>query len=47
MKRDNTLMPPLFTRALRLKVRTEAYPWLNAAAVEVNEVFLGGMSAGD
>jgi len=26
-------------RTLRLKVRREAYPWLNAAAVEVNEVF--------
>jgi len=29
----------LFTRTLRLKVRAEAYAWLNAAAVEVNEVF--------
>jgi IS605 OrfB family transposase len=29
----------LFTCALRLKVRAEAYPWLNAAAVEVNQVF--------
>jgi putative transposase len=28
-----------FTRTLRLKVRDEAYPWLNAAAVEVNQVF--------
>jgi len=26
-------------RTLRLKVRSEAYPWLNAAAIEVNEVF--------
>lgn len=26
-------------RTLRLKVRAEAYPWLNAAAVEVNQVF--------
>jgi IS605 OrfB family transposase len=32
-------MPLLFMRTLRLKVRGEAYPWLNAAAVEVNEVF--------
>jgi IS605 OrfB family transposase len=32
-------MPALFTRTLRLKVRAETYPWLNAAAVEVNEVF--------
>lgn len=28
-----------FVRALRLKVRDEAYSWLNAAAVEVNQVF--------
>jgi hypothetical protein len=28
-----------FTRTLRLKVRVESYPWLNAAAVEVNQVF--------
>ncbi len=26
-----------FTRALRLKVKAEAYPWLAAAAVEVNQ----------
>jgi putative transposase len=32
-------MPLSFTRTLRLKVRREAYTWLNAAAVEVNEVF--------
>ena len=32
-------MPLLFTRTLRLKVRAETYPWLNAAAMEVNEVF--------
>jgi hypothetical protein len=32
-------MPLSFTRTLRLKVRAEAYAWLNAAAVEVNEVF--------
>jgi hypothetical protein len=35
-------MPALFTRTLRLKVRAEAYLWLNAAAInaaaiEVNE----------
>ena len=36
---DNILMPLSFTRALRLKVRAEAYAWLDAAAVEVNEVF--------
>jgi IS605 OrfB family transposase len=28
-----------FTRTLRLKVRPESYAWLNAAAVEVNQVF--------
>jgi putative transposase len=28
-----------FTRTLRLKVRSESYGWLNAAAVEVNQVF--------
>jgi putative transposase len=39
VKSDNTLMPPVFTRTLRLKVRKEAYGWLNSAAVEVNEVF--------
>ena len=32
-------MPRSFMRTLRLKVRREAYGWLNAAAVEVNEVF--------
>jgi putative transposase len=32
-------MPRSFTRTLRLKVRREAYAWLNAAAVEVNAVF--------
>jgi IS605 OrfB family transposase len=32
-------MPHLFTKTLRLKIRHEAYPWLNAAAIEVNQVF--------
>ncbi len=32
-------MPRSFTRTLRLKVCREAYAWLNAAAVEVNNVF--------
>ena len=32
-------MPLSFTRTLRLKIRREAYAWLNAAAIEVNEVF--------
>ena len=39
MRSDNTLMPLRFTRTLRLKVRSEAYAWLNAAAIEVNQVF--------
>jgi len=30
---------PTFVRTLRLKVRSEAYPWLNAAALEVNDVW--------
>jgi len=32
-------MPLSFTRTLRLKIYSEAYAWLNAAAIEVNEVF--------
>jgi putative transposase len=32
-------MPLTFTRTLRLKIRSEAYAWLNAAAIEVNTVF--------
>src|SRR5665213_1904145 len=32
-------MPVSVTRTLRLKVRREAYAWLNAAAIEVNQVF--------
>jgi len=32
-------MPISFTRTLKLKVRPESYGWLNAAAVEVNQVF--------
>jgi putative transposase len=32
-------MANTFTRTLRLKVRPEAYRWLNAAAVEVNQVY--------
>jgi putative transposase len=39
VKSDNTLMPLTFTRTLRLKIRSEAYAWLNAAAIEVNQVF--------
>ncbi len=36
---DSPVVPELFTRTLRLKVRPEAYGWLNQAAVEVNQVF--------
>jgi hypothetical protein len=39
VKSDNTLMPLTFTRTLRLKIRSEAYAWLDAAAIEVNQVF--------
>jgi hypothetical protein len=29
-------------RTLRLKVKAERYPWLNAAAIEVNQVWNWG-----
>ena len=29
----------LVTRTLKLKVRSQSYRWLNAAAIEVNQVF--------
>ena len=32
-------MPSSFIRTLRLKVCPESYGWLNAAAIEVNQVF--------
>jgi IS605 OrfB family transposase len=32
-------MPLSFTRTLKFKVKAESYSWLNAAAVEVNQVF--------
>jgi len=32
-------MPLSFTRTLKLKVRSESYGWLSAAAAEVNQVF--------
>src|ERR1700722_17520994 len=32
-------MAPTFLRTLRLKVKSEAYPWLNAAAIEINQVW--------
>jgi hypothetical protein len=31
--------PEVFIRTLRLKVKKEAYPWLEAAAAEVNQVW--------
>ena len=39
MTTDNRLMTSSFTRTLKFKVRPESYGWLNAAAVEVNQVF--------
>jgi hypothetical protein len=30
---------PSCIRTLRLKVRSESYPWLNAAAIEVNQIW--------
>jgi IS605 OrfB family transposase len=36
---NNSLMPLSFTRTLKFKVKAESYPWLNAAAIEVNQVF--------
>src|SRR5689334_4767224 len=32
-------MTRLFPRTLKLKVRSESYHWLDAAAIEVNQVF--------
>jgi IS605 OrfB family transposase len=37
-----TVKAPRCIRTLRLKVKAEAYPWLNAAAVEVNQVWNWG-----
>jgi IS605 OrfB family transposase len=36
---NDPLMPLSFTRTLKFKVKAESYAWLNAAAVEVNQVF--------
>jgi IS605 OrfB family transposase len=36
---NDPLMPLSFTRTLRLKVKAESHAWLNAASVEVNQVF--------
>jgi len=35
----NRQVPDSFTRTLKLKVRPEAYGWLGAGAIEVNQVF--------
>lgn len=35
----NSVETVSFTRTLRLKIRAESYAWLNAAAVEVNQVW--------
>jgi putative transposase len=34
-----SIVPQICVRTLRLKVKTESYPWLNAAATEVNQVW--------
>jgi len=34
-----TVSAPNCLRTLRLKVKSEAYPWLNAVAIEVNAVW--------
>ncbi len=39
VKGDNAVMASSFTRTVRLKVRGESYAWLNAVAIEVNQVF--------
>lgn len=36
---NDPLMPRSVTLTLRLKVKRDAYPWLNAAAVEVNQIW--------
>jgi putative transposase len=38
-KKPMTDDPITCVRTLRLKVKSEAYPWLNAAAIEVNQVW--------
>jgi hypothetical protein len=35
----NCPAPDSFTRTLKFKVRAEAYGWLDAAAIEVNQVY--------
>src|ERR1700676_2556937 len=39
MRERMTIESTTCIRTLRLKVKAEAYPWLNAAAVEVNQVW--------
>ena len=39
MSTEVAIAEPTFVRTLRLRVKSEAYPWLNAAAIEVNEVW--------
>jgi putative transposase len=41
-EKSMTVKAPPCIRTLRLKVKAEAYPWLNAAAVEVNQVWNWG-----
>jgi len=35
----SAIVPPTCLRTLRLKVKSESYAWLNAAAIEVNQVW--------
>src|ERR1700730_7480346 len=41
-----TVDPTTCVRTLRLKVKSEAYPWLDAAAIEVNQVWNYAYSPG-
>jgi hypothetical protein len=41
-EKSMTVKVPQCIRTLRLKVKAEAYHWLNAAAVEVNQVWNWG-----
>jgi hypothetical protein len=33
------IVAPTLLRTLRLKVKSEAYPWVDAAAIEINQVW--------
>jgi hypothetical protein len=36
---SSAIVAPTCIRTLRLKVKAESYGWLNAAAIEVNQVW--------